>query len=375
MKRVMVLHGPNLDLLGIRQPEVYGTASLDQLLEQIIAWGHELDLQITHFQSNHEGELIDRIHTARQEVEGIVINAGAFTHYSYAIYDALTAVMVPAVEVHISNIKRREGWRRRSVIAPAAVMSIHGRGLAGYRWALLHLHHRLAVPPEPTSYGRFPDQIGDLRRPPSVDNPPLAVLIHGGLWEEPWTRDTTEGWAVELARRGVASVNLEYRRVGAGGGWPESFHDVKAGYEAAVALDRIDPSRVVVAGHSAGATMALWLAGEQLTVPPRVVVSAAGITDLVRAREEDLGGGTVSSLLGQRPLQPEAISPLHRAPTGVATRLISCLDDHLVDPGYAHAYRQRAGTEAELVELAATHMAVIDPGDAAFAATVEAMVT
>lgn len=375
MKRVMVLHGPNLDLLGIRQPEVYGTASLDQLVEQVIAWGQQLDLQITHFQSNHEGELIDRIHTARQEADGMVINAGAFTHYSYAIYDALTAVMVPTVEVHISNVKRREGWRRRSVVAPAAVMSIHGRGVAGYRFALLHLRHRLAVPFEPIRYGPLPDQFGDLRLPASVDRPPLAVLIHGGLWEEPWTRDTTEGWAVELARRGFASFNLEYRRLGAGGGWPESFQDVKAGYEAAVKLDRVDPSRVVVAGHSAGATMALWLAGERLAVPPRVVVSAAGITDLVRARAEDLGGGTVSSLLGQRPLQPEAMSPLHRAPTGVATRLISCLDDHLVDPGHARVYRQRAGAEAEVVDLAATHMAVIDPGDAAFVATIEAMVT
>ncbi len=371
----MVLNGPNLDLLGTRQPDIYGTATIDDLAQAVRSWGEELGLSVTHFQSNHEGELIEQIHAAGSAVDGLILNAGAFTHYAYAVSDALEAVPVPAVEVHISNIREREGWRRRSVVSPAAVLSIHGRGISGYRWALLHLRNRLAMAFEKVAYGSFPDQVGDLRLPRREGLLPLAVLIHGGLWEEAWTRDTTEAWAVELAQRGWASFNLEYRRLGRGGGWPQSFADVRSGFEAAMGLPGIDPERVVVAGHSAGGTMALWLAKEELPTPPRRVVSVAGITDLVRARHEGLGRKTVDSLLGRRALQPEAISPLHRAPTGVPTRLLSCLNDDLVDLDYARQYALAASSEAELREVSSSHMAVIDPTEAAFGAAIDALTT
>ncbi|RZV40924.1 MAG: type II 3-dehydroquinate dehydratase [Acidimicrobiia bacterium] len=133
---VLVVNGPNLNLLGTREPDVYGTATLPELDEMCVEWGAELGLTVTTFQSNHEGAIIDRIQAAAADGGGIVINAGAFTHYSYAIYDALVAVGLPAVEVHISNIHAREEWRHRSVIQPACLAQITGEGLEGYRRAL-----------------------------------------------------------------------------------------------------------------------------------------------------------------------------------------------------------------------------------------------
>jgi len=136
MNSVLIINGPNLNLLGRREPEIYGNATLAELDALCVKWGRELDLVVTTFQSNHEGQLIDKIHEAASGSDGIVINAGAFTHYSYAIYDALVGVGLPTVEVHISDIHSREEWRRRSVIQPACLAQIAGLGLDGYRQAL-----------------------------------------------------------------------------------------------------------------------------------------------------------------------------------------------------------------------------------------------
>ena len=136
MATVLIINGPNLNLLGTREPEIYGTTTLADLDAMCIAWGTELGLTVVAFQSNHEGAIIDRIQAAAGEADGIVINAGALTHYSYAIYDALVAGGLPAVEVHISDIHAREEWRSRSVIQPACLAQISGEGVAGYRRAL-----------------------------------------------------------------------------------------------------------------------------------------------------------------------------------------------------------------------------------------------
>ena len=136
MRAVLVLNGPNLNLLGTREPEIYGTTTLPELDDMCIAWGGDLELDVTTFQSNHEGELIDRVQAAAGSVDGLVVNAGALTHYSYALYDALVAVGIPTVEVHISDIHAREEWRRHSVIRPACLTQITGEGLAGYHRAL-----------------------------------------------------------------------------------------------------------------------------------------------------------------------------------------------------------------------------------------------
>jgi 3-dehydroquinate dehydratase-2 len=133
---VLVINGPNLNLLGTREPEIYGTTTLPALDTMCIDWGTELGLTVSTFQSNHEGAIIDRIQAAASDADGIVINAGAFTHYSYALYDALVAAALPTVEVHISDIHAREDWRRHSVIQPACLTQISGEGLDGYRRAL-----------------------------------------------------------------------------------------------------------------------------------------------------------------------------------------------------------------------------------------------
>jgi 3-dehydroquinate dehydratase II len=136
MAIILLLSGPNLNLLGDREPDVYGTTTLDEIVagarEAAKKHGHDLE----HVQSNHEGALIDAIHAARGRCAAIVINPGAFTHYAYAIADALAAFDGVIVELHLSNPHRRESWRHTSVVAPVATGTITGFGITGYRLAI-----------------------------------------------------------------------------------------------------------------------------------------------------------------------------------------------------------------------------------------------
>jgi 3-dehydroquinate dehydratase-2 len=135
--KILVLHGPNLNLLGEREPEIYGTTTLAQIDAMISERAAALGLEVRSFQSNHEGALIDRIHEERHWADAVVINPGALTHYSYALRDALAAVRLPVVEVHLSDLdKRAEPWRRVSVIADLARARIMGKGPQGYLEAL-----------------------------------------------------------------------------------------------------------------------------------------------------------------------------------------------------------------------------------------------
>ena len=141
--RLLIINGPNLNLLGTRETRIYGSTTLAELEDSCRRWGTDLDASVSTYQSNHEGAIIDRLHLARDDADAIVINAGAFTHYSYAIYDALRAIELPTVEVHISDLSQRESWRRQSVIAPACIATISGRGTHGYRDAIELLVTRL----------------------------------------------------------------------------------------------------------------------------------------------------------------------------------------------------------------------------------------
>lgn len=134
--RILVLNGPNLNLLGQREPGIYGTENYEYLCNMVKAHGEVNGVQVTCYQSNHEGDLIDTIHSANGVYDGIVFNPGAFTHYSYALHDALKAIQVPCIEVHISNVHQREEFRHKSVTAPACVGQICGLGLKGYILAM-----------------------------------------------------------------------------------------------------------------------------------------------------------------------------------------------------------------------------------------------
>ena len=135
--KLLIINGPNLNFLGIREKAVYGTMNYDYLLEMIAKKGEEIGAAIEVFQSNHEGAIIDRIQDAYFDgTEGIVINPGAYTHYSYAIHDALQSVTMPKIEIHISNIMEREDFRKVSVTASACDGQIYGKGLEGYLIAI-----------------------------------------------------------------------------------------------------------------------------------------------------------------------------------------------------------------------------------------------
>ena len=134
MSKLLIINGPNLNFLGIREKDIYGPENYDHLLEMIAKKGEECGCRIEVFQTNHEGAIIDRIQDAYSDgTEAIIINPGAFTHYSYAIHDALASVTtMPKIEIHISDITQREEWRRVSVTAPACDKQVYGRGLQGY---------------------------------------------------------------------------------------------------------------------------------------------------------------------------------------------------------------------------------------------------
>jgi 3-dehydroquinate dehydratase II len=142
--RVGVLHGVNLDMLGRRDPEVYGTLTLPELEVRIRHFAHDLGLEPSFFQTNHEGEYCEELHAARDYADALVLNPGAWTHYSWAIRDALEVSGLPAVEIHISAVDEREEWRRLSVVRELCVGTVQGRGVDGYREALELLRAHLS---------------------------------------------------------------------------------------------------------------------------------------------------------------------------------------------------------------------------------------
>jgi 3-dehydroquinate dehydratase-2 len=143
--RILVLHGPNLNLLGVREPDVYGATTLAEIDASLAARAEHAGCALSTFQSNHEGALIDRIHAAREDADGLIINPGGLTHTSVALRDALAGVGLPVVEVHLSNVFARESFRHHSYVSGVAVGVISGFGPTGYRLALEALLERLSA--------------------------------------------------------------------------------------------------------------------------------------------------------------------------------------------------------------------------------------
>ena len=391
---VLVINGPNLNLLGTREPDIYGATTLSELEGLVATWGAGHDMEVSCFQSNHEGDIIDRLHAARGAHDGLVINAGALTHYSYALHDAIVATELPAVEVHISNVRHREPWRRNSVIEPACVYSIFGRGIDGYRDALAHLANRAAMPFHTFSYGPAEDQVADLRLPGGPGPHPVAVLIHGGFWRDHWLRDSMEPIAVDLAQRGWATWNLEYHRVGSGGGWPTTLEDVASGIDhlAVAAADHpLDLERVVAVGHSAGGHLALWavvrphlfdgVPDPTSRVGVRGVVALAGVSDLRAGHAAGIGRNAVEDFLRRSPSDgPErygASDPTELLPLGVPQVLVHGVLDDAVPVQMSRDYVAAATAAGDTVtyeELADVgHMELIDPSHNAWQWTAAAV--
>ena len=137
--KILVINGPNINMLGIREPEIYGQLNFSKLLELLDQWAADYGIELDQFQSNHEGNIVDKIQQAYKKYDGIVINPAAYTHTSIAILDALKAVGIPTVEVHISDISARESFRQISYVSQACCKTICGQGLDGYRQAIEYL--------------------------------------------------------------------------------------------------------------------------------------------------------------------------------------------------------------------------------------------
>ena len=361
--RVLLLNGPNLNLLGTRAPEIYGTTTLHSLVQDFTRWASQLGVETMTFQSNHEGELIDRLHAAREQVDGIVFNPGAYTHTSYALRDAIEAIEIPTVEIHISNVMEREDWRRRSVIAPVVAHRIYGRGVDGYRWALRHLVAAQRSPARRISYGDDPQQHLDLR----TAGDRLAVLVHGGFWRPMWSMDTMDLIAVDLAERGWSVANVEYRRTGTGGGWPNTRDDVVAAAHSA--MTAVGTTSATLIGHSAGGQLALMAAlelGASVTV-----VSMGGVNDMELAVVDDLGSGAARAFLGDT--EPQHASPqLH--PHQGRVIIAHGAHDTRVPARYGTAYAEAHSAELMLA-ADGDHFRFLEPADTMWTDLVKAIST
>lgn len=144
MMKLLILNGPNINMLGIREPGIYGSQSYAELLRLLAVWADELGVEMVHYQSNHEGCLVDKIQEAYGQADGIVINPAAYTHTSVAILDALKAVAIPAVEVHLSDVSAREDFRQISYAGKACIKTYAGFGFDGYKMAIEYLKDYLA---------------------------------------------------------------------------------------------------------------------------------------------------------------------------------------------------------------------------------------
>lgn len=343
--KILVLNGPNLNLLGTRELDIYGEGTLADLDKSVVDWGHSMDVEVETLQSNHEGVLIDAIQ--RSDLDGIVANPGALTHTSRAIADAIGSVNTPVVEVHISNIKEREPWRATSMISEVCSATIYGRGTVGYRDGIRHLVNQASHPSETVVYGPEADQVGDLR-PGGTE---LAILVHGGFFRGQWMRDTIESLAVDLSARGYTTWNIEYRRLGVGGGWPAMGEDVLQALDYLPQL-KTDFETVTVIGHSAGGYLCMWASPRSSTNIDHIV-ALAPIVDLERhARSQMDGADECQTLL-------DSGAPAMVDPEQVPTLLVHGEADQNVPIGHSADLARAHGLE--LLTTPHGHFDLLDP--------------
>ncbi|WP_218010968.1 alpha/beta hydrolase family protein [Herbidospora mongoliensis] len=259
-------------------------------------------------------------------------------------------------------------------VSPGSV-HLYGRGLWGLAWAIRHAVHRLRHPAERIAYGPGDEQWGDLRLPPHHDGTPLpvAVLIHGGYWRSIWAADLMDALAIDLAERGYAAWNLEYRRPDRHG-WQATVADIAAGLDRLAGIGSLDLDRVAVLGHSAGGQLALRAAADDNRIA--LAVSLAGVVDLAEGERRRVGTGAVPHALGgpsaEIPAVYAAADPMSRLPLGVPQLLVMGEDDDLdlIDFNRRYAARAHAtGDDVTYVERPGDHFAVIDPASEIWAAT------
>ncbi len=361
--RILVINGPNLNLLGTREPTLYGTATLADLE---IQWQQRAALhsaRIETFQSNHEGDIVDAIHDAVGRFDGLVINAGALTHYSYSLSDAVTASGLAAVEVHISNIHEREEWRHFSVLSDVCDLTIVGRGTSGYLDAINHLIASSAAPALTASYSHHRDGVLDLRVPRGDGPHPVALLIHGGFWADIWTRDLMDPMAVALVAHGWATVNMEYTRGAAS--YSSAIPDANGAVDwiTTNAIDhQLDSTRIVAIGHSAGGYLALRLAHGNSALAACVPLSAVtSLASVAASRPDD---DPVSAFLGSS--QAEAPRLWEQAELGgepsVPIHLLHGADDDVVSPSESSTYLELHKERSQMTIIEeCDHMDIIDP--------------
>lgn len=243
---------------------------------------------------------------------------------------------------------------------PTGLRRIHGRGFAGFHWALRHLAAELAHEPRTIAYGDRPEQVADLRLPEGDGPHPVAALLHGGFWRHEWERDTLDQLAVAITERGWATWNVGYRRVGpTGGGWPTTWQDVAAALDTLGELETpvraaLDLDRCVLVGHSVGGALACWMASGSSAISPLAVVPVAGLLDLRHAAQVELGDGAVTDALGEPMGDPgryEALSPVELVPLGLPTYLLHGDEDEVVPPVMSRTYQSTATAAGDVVRL------------------------
>ena len=225
---------------------------------------------------------------------------------------------------------------------------------------------------ETITYGDNASQFAELTRSNGASKG-VVVIIHGGFWRSAYDLSLGRPLAASLVKDGWNAYNLEYRRVGNGGGWPSTFDDVSAGIDALAGIDGLDTSKVITLGHSAGGHLAVLAAGRSAAeVPVAAAISQAGVLDLEAAVEANLGAGAVQAFMGDAAYT--AADPSAQVPLGVPVRCVHGVDDDIVPISQSIGYVERAtqaGADAELVSVAGDHFVVIDPASQAWMRTLE----